>query len=304
LKDTDLVVVCTPIKRILELLEGIAEHAPPGVLVTDVGSTKRKIMERAKNVLTGDRYFVGGHPMAGSEKAGVMAADPFLFQNAIYILVSTATVPAQLYEEFSQLLRRLGARVLELTAEVHDQVVAAISHLPQVMATSLVNLVGRLNEEQGHFTTLAAGGFRDLTRIASSPFAPVWSDIFGTNADEIRAMIDRYIEILVDIRERLDDAGIEREFSYANAVRSTIPRDAKGFLHTLEELLVVAEDKPGVIAEIANALAGQEININDIEVMKVREGEGGTLRLGFEEADAAEGARRVLTDLGYVARRP
>lgn len=304
MKDADLVVVCTPIKRILELLEGIAEHAPPGVLVTDVGSTKRKIMERAQSVLTGDRYFVGGHPMAGSEKAGVMAADPFLFQNAIYILVSTAAVPAQLYEEFSQLLRRLGARVLELSAEVHDQVVAAISHLPQVMATSLVNLVGRLNEDQGQFTTLAAGGFRDLTRIASSPFFPVWSDIFGTNADEIRAMIDRYVEILVDIRGRLDDAGLEKEFSYANDVRSTIPRDAKGFLFTLEELLVVAEDRPGVIAEIANALANQKININDIEVMKVREGEGGTLRLGFEGTDAAERALSVLTDLGYVARRP
>ena len=304
LAKADLVVVCTPIMRILELLEGIAAHSPPGVLVTDVGSTKRKIMERAQSVLTGDRYFVGGHPMAGSEKAGVMAADPFLFQNAIYITVPAPGVPAPLYGEFSQLLRRLGARVLELSAEVHDQVVAAISHLPQVMATSLVNLVGRLNEESGHFTTLAAGGFRDLTRIASSPFAPVWSDIFGTNADEIRAMVDRYVEILQDIRGRLEDAGLEKEFTYANDVRATIPRDAKGFLHTLEELLVVAEDKPGVIAEIANALANQDININDIEVMKVREGEGGTLRLGFEGADAAERALRVLTDVGYVARRP
>ena len=300
----DLVVVSTPIKRILELLEGIAAHTAPGVLVTDVGSTKRKIMEQAQNVLTGDRYFVGGHPMAGSEKAGVMAADPFLFQNAIYILVPAPGVPAPLYGEFSRLLRRLGARVLQLSAEVHDQVVAAISHLPQVMATSLVNLVGRLNEESGHFTTLAAGGFRDLTRIASSPFAPVWSDIFGTNADEIRAMVDRYVDILVDMRGRLENASLEREFTYANDVRATIPRDAKGFLHTLEELFVVAEDKPGVIAEIANALANQEININDIEVMKVREGEGGTLRLGFEDADAAERALRVLTDLGYVARRP
>ena len=304
LEKADLVAVCTPIKRILELLEGIAAHSQPGVLVTDVGSTKRMIMARAQQVLPGDRYFVGGHPMAGSEKAGVTAADPFLFQNAIYILVPAPGVPPTLYGEFSRLLQGLGARVLELSAEAHDQVVAAISHLPQLMATSLVNLVGRLNEESGHFTTLAAGGFRDLTRIASSPFAPVWSDIFAPNADEIGALVDRYIEILVDIRGRLQDAGLEKEFTFANHVRATIPRDAKGFLHTLEELLVVAEDKPGVIAEIANALARQEININDIEVMKVREGEGGTLRLGFEGAEAAERARRILADLGYAARRP
>lgn len=304
LQGADLVVVCTPITRILELLKGIAEYAPPGALVTDVGSTKRRIMERAQQVLPADRYFVGGHPMAGSEKAGVAAADPFLFQNAIYILVPMTGVPGDIYSGFSQLLRRLGARVLELTADVHDQVVAAISHLPQVMATSLVNLVGRLNEKQGHFTTLAAGGFRDLTRIASSPYAPVWSGIFGTNADEIRAMIDRYIEILQDVRARLEDVSLEKEFSYANDVRSTIPRDAKGFLHTLEELLVVAEDKPGVIAEIANAFAKRNININDIEVMKVREGEGGTLRLGLEDAAAAERALCILKDLGYVVRRP
>jgi prephenate dehydrogenase len=193
--------------------------------------------------------------------------------------------------------------VLELDAQTHDEVVAAISHLPQMIATSLVEMVGQLHEEKGYFLTLAAGGFRDLTRIASSPYAPVWEDICRTNEDQIGRMIDQYIALLQDVRQRLADPSLGRDFAFANRTRNSIPRDAKGFIHTLSELLVVAEDKPGVISQIAQALAQERININDIEVMKVREGEGGTLRLGFDSQPAADHALEVLARLGYQARR-
>ena len=213
-------------------------------------------------------------------------------------------MPGTARTAFVELLKTVGAKVVELAAEVHDQVVAAISHLPQMMATSLVEMVGRMDEENGYFLPLAAGGFRDLTRIASSPYAPVWEDICRTNADQIRGMIDRYIVALQDVRDRLEDESLQQDFSYANRVRDTIPRDAKGFIHTLFEILVVTEDKPGIIAEIATGLAREQININDIEIMKVREGEGGTIRLGFDAEDAAERALKVLGGLGYQARRP
>ena len=300
----DLILVCTPIQRILGLLDEIARFAAPGALVTDVGSTKRRIVARAAEWPRRDLHFLGGHPMAGSEKAGVTAADPFLFQNAIYILVEGDNVPAPLYAAFTELLEKVGAKLVELSAAVHDEVVAAISHLPQMMATSLVEMVARMNEKTGYFLPLAAGGFRDLTRIASSPYAPVWEDICHTNADQIRHMIDQYIAVLQDVRERLEDESLSRDFSYANRARDSIPRDAKGFIHTLFELLVVAEDKPGVIAEIAVALSQEQVNINDIEIMKVREGEGGTIRLGFDAEDAAENALQILNGLGYQARRP
>ena len=304
LAGSDLVFVCTPIRRILELLGEISACAAPGTLITDVGSTKRRIVAQAATWQRPDLYFVGGHPMAGSEKAGVTAADPFLFQNAIYILVPAREVPAPVYGAFTDVLQTVGAKVVELSADTHDQVVAAISHLPQMMATSLVEMVGRMNEKAGCFLPLAAGGFRDLTRIASSPYAPVWEDICRTNADEIRQVIDQFIEVLTDVRERLDDPSLQRDFEYANRVRDSIPRDAKGFIHTLFEILVVAEDRPGIIAEIAVALSRERININDIEIMKVREGEGGTIRLGFDAEDAAERALAVLRGLGYQARRP
>ena len=303
LKGADLVFICTPIKRILELIEEIGRLAEPGALVTDVGSTKRRIVASAEQYFNDEVFFVGGHPMAGSEKAGVTAADPFLFQNAIYILVPNRQVPTARYEALVDLLRKVGARVMELEAEAHDQAVAAISHLPQMMATSLVEMVGRLNGERDHFLPLAAGGFRDLTRIASSPFA-MWEDIFATNADEIRGMIDRYIAMLTDVKGRLQEQSLGEDFAFANAIRGSIPRDSKGFIHVLHEVLVLAEDRPGVIAEIGRALGEHEVNINDIEVMKVREGEGGTLRLGFDSAEGAEKAMGILAGIGYTARRP
>jgi len=123
-------------------------------------------------------------------------------------------------------------------------------------------------------------------------------------SDEIRAMIDRYIAALADLRGRLEAEELKADFDFANEIRGSIPRDSKGFIHVLHEILVLAEDRPGVIAEIGQALGAQGVNINDIEVMKVREGEGGTLRLGFDSAESAENALGILARLGYVARRP
>ena len=304
LKGADLVFICTPIKRILELIKEIGRLADPGAIVTDVGSTKRLIAAQAQAHFRDEIYFVGGHPMAGSEKSGVTAADPFLFQNAIYILVPDTRVPADRYQVLVDLLRRLGARVMELGVEAHDQAVAAISHLPQIIATSLVGMVGQLNAERDHFLPLAAGGFRDLTRIASSPFVPVWEDICATNADEIRGMIDRYIAALQDLQGRLEEEQLKADFDFANEIRGAMPRDSKGFIHALHEVLVLAEDRPGVIAEIGQALGKEGVNINDIEVIKVREGEGGTLRLGFDSVEGAEKAIEILEKIGYIARRP
>ena len=302
----DLVVVCSPIQHIIDILPQVMAAVPAGALVTDAGSTKRAIVEAALGAGRTVAIFLGGHPMAGSEKSGVTAADPFLFQNAIYILVPDERVPEPLHHGLRDLVRSIGARVLELSADTHDTVVAAISHLPQLLATSLVEMVGHLDEDsdEAAFLALAAGGFRDMTRIASSPYAPVWQDICGTNADRIRAMVQRYIEALDRVAGQVGEDSLATSFDYANRVRDGIPRDTKGFIHRLSEVLVVCEDRPGVIAQISTAMAAESVNINDIEVVKVREGMGGTLRLGFDSDGAASQALGVLERLGYEARRP
>ncbi len=297
----DAVFLCTPISRILSLIEEVIPHAGAGTLVSDVGSTKAQIVAKAGQIGRADVHFIGGHPMAGSEKSGVTASDPFLFQNAIYVLTPAPGVPESVQERFIAFVRRIGAQPVVMPPETHDRVAAAISHLPQMIATALVGMVGHLDEGDGRFLRLAAGGFRDLTRIASSPY-DMWRDICATNGPVLREMIDRYVRCLQELQERIGDDALGGDFNYANRVRGSIPKDSKGFLHALHEILVVAEDRPGVIADIAGALAGEGINLNDIEVLKVREGEGGTLRLGFDTRQAAERAIEILSRKGYSVR--
>jgi prephenate dehydrogenase len=297
----DLVVLCTPISRILELIPAVSRAVAPGTIVTDVGSTKRRIMEAAAAHVPSNVAFIGGHPMAGSEKSGVSASDPFLFENAIYVLTPSPGTPADKLERLRDACQAVGARVLVLEPELHDGIAAAVSHLPQMLAVGLVNMLSGFVREQPAYLDLAAGGFRDMTRIASSPFT-VWSDICQTNGDLIRERLDRYIAYLERIREQVGTDALGDMFSVANQVRGRIPRDSKGFLHPLAEVLVVVEDRPGMIAGIAAALGDRDININDIEVLKVREGEGGTVRLSLNDRQVAQQAVAVLQEAGFEAR--
>ncbi len=299
IQDANFIFLCTPISRILELLPRCLATAKPGCIVTDVGSTKRAVVDTAHEAGRSDIAFIGGHPMAGSEWKGVDAADPFLFQNAIYVLTPSPGCDPSLIDRLAAVTSRIGAHVVQMEPEKHDRVAAAISHLPQMMATALVGLVGGLNEKDGLSLKLAAGGFRDMTRIASSPYE-MWRDICRTNATPIRETIDAYISVLTVLRGRIEDEALADDFSYANEVRDRIPRDSKGFLYPLHELMLVVEDKPGVIAEVATSLSDAGINIKDIEVLKVREGEGGSLRLGFGASDEKERAGQIMTALGYT----
>ena len=300
--DADLVVLCTPINRIQGLITQLAPMLKPGVLITDVGSTKRAITKHAHNTLPEGVHFIGGHPMAGSEKRGIDAADPFLFQNAIYVLCPDGAAPEAVTRSFVGLLETIGAAVVVMDAESHDRIAAAVSHLPQLLAVTLVDMVGGLDSGETPYLRLAAGGFRDMTRIASSPYG-MWDDIFRTNGDAVREVIDTFIHRLRDVRDRVGAANLGEVFDAANATRETIPKDTKGFVRHLSEVLVVVEDTPGVIARIAVTLADDGINIKDIEVLKVREGEGGTLRLAFEDEAAAAEAIRLLEAIGFSARK-
>ena len=301
LKAADATFLCTPIHRILELLPNIAKFAKQGAIVTDVGSTKTEIVALAEQIFPPDVHFIGGHPMAGSESRGVQAADPFLFQNAIYVLTPSRGTPLESVERLMNLVERLGARVAVMDASAHDRIAAAVSHLPQMMAVALMGVVGKLSEENPLFLRMAAGGFRDMTRIASSPYE-IWKDICRTNAGPIAAAIDAYIDGLKALKMRIADEALAEDFRFANVTRGIIPRDSKGFLRPLYDVLVVVEDRPGMIAEISVPLAEAAVNIKDIEVLKVREDEGGTLRLAFGTEQEARRAVDLLEGKGFVAR--
>jgi prephenate dehydrogenase len=164
-----------------------------------------------------------------------------------------------------------------------------------------MNWAAKYNKKDSNTLRLAAGGFRDMTRIASSVYG-MWKDIITTNQDEIESRLDEFLEELRLLKADLRAGKLEDHFDSARSARHTIPRDVKGFMHPLHEILVVVDDRPGVIASISKILAEADINISDIEVMKVREGEGGTLRFGFESAEAAAEAVKRIGRLNYQAR--
>jgi prephenate dehydrogenase len=298
----DLLFLCSPIRVIIETLERLQSmQIRHGMIITDVGSTKQAIVRAARDLPPHVR-FVGGHPMAGSERSGASAADPYLFQNALYVLTPESGTPTQACNELSGFLRQyLGCTTLCLPADVHDTVAATVSHVPHLLAVALVNLARRTAERIPQTLDLAAGGFCDMTRIASAGY-PVWHDILVTNKQAIAAVLGAYIAELQATRERLLSDALRADFETASQTRSRMPVSNKGFGGQLSDVLLIAPDQPGVIARLAAALAAQGVNIKDIEVLKVREGEGGTIRLAFESADTAKSAVDILQAAGFSAR--
>lgn len=301
-KKTDLLFLCSPINTIIDVLNNLSTmQLPKKLLITDVGSTKNFIMQAASKLPEGV-HFIGGHPMAGSEKSGPGAADPFLFQNAIYVLSTSNGTVTDYDRAFAAFLNeKLGCRTLFLDPMVHDRIAATVSHVPHLLAVALVLLARQTEENIPGTLTLAAGGFRDMTRIASAPYT-MWHDILVTNKQAVESQLDNLIAILKEIKDNLKQDSLQNAFNDSRETRSRISSSGKGFINPLSEVLVRAKDQPGIIASISKALSDQMINIKDIEVVKVREGEGGTIRLAFESSDIAKKAIAILSQCGFSAR--
>lgn len=303
--DADLVVIATPLAAALSVLEDIKDALRPGALITDVGSVKRPIVERAANVLPSEVVFVGGHPMAGSSAGGVAHSDAMLFENAVYVLCPVGREIPEQFEPATHLLEEIGARILVLDAETHDRVAAAVSHLPQLLAVALVEAAYAVGGDASLVQTLAAGGFRDMTRIADSPFE-LWRGILAANHGNVLDALSAVSSVVQRIRNRIieeDYDAIGDIFTEATERRREIPRDMRGFLQPLHNVVVHAADRPGVLRELSGALADADINIKDIELLKIREGTGGAFRVGFSSASDAALAAERLTQHGFSARR-
>lgn len=216
---SDLIVLATPVGGIIDLIERIGPIVPPDALITDVGSTKKEIIDRARSVF-GDmasQRFLAGHPMAGKEHSGLENAESKLFLNAVWLLVPQ---PQQVFDrgkikDYCDLLERIGVRLMKMDAERHDQMCAWVSHLPQMISTALA---ATLQEELGENPDLhAIGGraLREMTRIASSPYS-MWRDIAHTNTANIERTLARLEQRLVHIRENLRTPALREEFDHAN----------------------------------------------------------------------------------------
>lgn len=225
-RHADLIYLATPISTILDLLPKVREAAPAGALVTDAGSTKSQIADRAAELFNDAEgpLFIGGHPMAGSERRGVQNASGELFRGATYVLTPArrADLDHPVAQEFRRWLDAVGARVTWMDAELHDEIVAYTSHLPQLVATALASTVAE--KTRGDDLLLAGGGLRDTTRLADSAYS-LWRDICLTNTENISAALDAMLQRLELVRDSLRSRELQREFEAAQQLRQKL-RDA------------------------------------------------------------------------------
>jgi len=225
----DLVAICTPVGSIAETFQKIVSHLKPGCIVSDMGSTKSKVVATCEEIAPESIAFVGGHPMAGSEAAGVEAARPDLYEGAVYVLTGTPRTDPEALARLEALTRALGATPLRLAPEDHDRIVAVVSHLPHLLAWALVRMAGESSQEDPSLFKLAAGSFRDMTRVAASS-PEMWRDIFLTNREHLLTATSRFRKALDDLEAAVaggDTDVLERILAEGQAVRQSLYVDRR-----------------------------------------------------------------------------
>lgn len=296
----DYLFLCAPVKRNDENLAAVKAVMRPGCLLTDVGSVKTAIHE-AIHAAGLDDCFIGGHPMAGSERVGFLNSRASLLENAYYILTPTASVSGEKVSAYRELVSQMGAIPLILDYRQHDYITAAISHLPHVIAAALVNLVRERDSEDGIMKMIAAGGFKDITRIASSQ-AGVWQQICLTNQDNISSLLSDYIRMLTSFRDRLeqgDQSALYKCFDDARIYRDSFLNASSGPIKRSFRIGVEISDKSGALARITALLAGNGISIKNVGIAHNRESEDGVLKVEFHEEASMTLASEILEEKGY-----
>lgn len=299
--DCDVIFLCAPVQRNLDYLSKLKNIIRKDCYITDVGSTKTEIHEDVIR-LNMEANFIGGHPMTGSEKTGILAANKTLLENAYYIITPTAVTPQADVEDFRKFVHSLGSIPLVLDYKTHDYSTAAISHLPHMIAYSLVNLVQQIDDDNETMKSIAAGGFKDITRIASS--SPVmWQNICASNRDQILTLMDKYTALLSELRgyiESSNEQALLDFFQSAKDYRDSLSLPSIKTESTYYELFVDLPDETGGIAKVSRILADAGISIKNIGIVNNREFEEGILHISFDDEKSRSKAKELLTEQGYV----
>lgn len=296
-EQADVIIFATPVNTTVALMQQAVEWTVKAdVIMTDTGSTKGPIMEAAEVLLERGVTFIGGHPMAGSHKSGVAAAKGHLFENAYYILTPDSRTDNVKVECLRQLLAPTKGKVVVLEAEEHDRMTAIVSHFPHLVASSLVGRLSAQQQQQPFVNKLAAGGFRDLTRIASAD--PVmWRDITTQNRVELLKQLDGWLEEMGNVRDMLtsnNPAEIYDYFADAKKYRDDLPITSQGAFYTTFDLHIDIPDHPGIISEITKILADERISLTNIRIVETRTDVFGILVVSFQSADDRERAKAAL----------
>lgn len=298
--DCDYIFLCAPVHYNIAYLPILRRIIKNTCILTDVGSVKSDIYQAIHDQNLDDS-FIGGHPMVGSERSGYDAANDRLIENAYYFVTPSATVSREKVETFRTFLEDLGAIPIVYSPERHDEITAYISHIPHVIASALVNLVAEKEDENQMLKQLAAGGFKDITRIASSN-PVVWEHILLSNPQHIITGLRTYIDklnLMIQSIEKEDAREIYNFFDSAKDYRNSVPDHATGVIRMNYDVYVDIPDEPNALAKTVSYIGEKGINLKNIGITHNREDNEGVLRLSFYEDEDASKAVSLLQHYGY-----
>ncbi|MBU4174880.1 MAG: prephenate dehydrogenase [Actinobacteria bacterium] len=299
----DLLFLATPISAMVKVVHEVSGDLPAGAIISDLGSAKLETAAALGDATPPGMHYVGGHPMTGSEQSGVEFASADLFRNCYYILTPTVDTDSEAFRRLHGLITDMGARVISMDPETHDKAMATVSHTPHMLSLLLMDMAGKQYKEMKSLFTVAAGGFRDMTRIAASS-PDVWVDICMENRKFIVQRLLEYgfgITELIDMLENRDRVKLEELFRRARRARAELSVKAGREIDELFEVSLPVTDRPGVISEVSTAVGSLGINIEDVEIVHPLEGETGILTLRILGREQAGEARDRLEFLGYKA---
>lgn len=295
LRDAELVILAAPVQALTELAASLEPWLGKDTIVTDVGGVKSDVVRQLSHL-----RFVGGHPMAGSERPGVVNADAAMLENAVWVLTPVQDTDPEALRRVEDFVTQLGAKSLKVEPAQHDRLVAAVSHVPYMTALALTQLVA-FDKDRDLMMLLAAGGFRDLTRVASG--SPRMSrDMVVGNSEMVRRTakeLARHLQELVDTLE--DPEELLRVANRAKRTRDSLPIVRRSLYPARFEITIAVPDQAGQLAIITQALGEANVNIKDIEVLGIREA-GGAVRLEFDDEDGMRRGTIALRQKGYEIR--
>ena len=295
------IFLCAPVSYNTAYLKQLKSHLNKDCILTDVGSVKASIHKEVI-ALEMEENFIGGHPMAGSEKSGFVNSKAMLIENAYYIITPTAKVSKEKVDAYTTFVESLKALPVVLDYEEHDYITGAISHLPHIIASALVNFVKDKDGKEELMKQLAAGGFKDITRIASSS-PTMWQHICLKNKDNIVTILDEYIEVLEEAKHSVatgSESDIYNFFETSKNYRNSIPGGSSGPIKRMFAVYCDIIDEAGGIATIATILAANNINLKNIGIIHNREFEEGVLRIEFYDEASSKKAAELLQKYRYI----